>query len=108
MKLVLLLFVFFFSSRRRHTRCALVTGVQTGALPISLDKQLAKADSDLERKSSDTAKKKAELALPAKPTESWHGSPPGKDKAKEKLENARDMAADGKEDGCMQIGRAHV
>src|SRR3546814_20267509 len=27
----------FFSSRRRHTRCALVTGVQTCALPISLD-----------------------------------------------------------------------
>src|SRR3546814_6445322 len=27
-------FVFFFSSRRRHTRCALVTGVQTCALPI--------------------------------------------------------------------------
>src|SRR3546814_9693551 len=33
--LVLCLFVlFFFSSRRRHTRCALVTGVQTCALPI--------------------------------------------------------------------------
>src|SRR3546814_10343470 len=32
----LLLFIcfFFFSSRRRHTRCALVTGVQTCALPI--------------------------------------------------------------------------
>src|SRR3546814_826282 len=29
-----LIFVFFFSSRRRHTRCALVTGVQTCALPI--------------------------------------------------------------------------
>src|SRR3546814_10356860 len=29
-------FLFFFSSRRRHTRCALVTGVQTCALPISL------------------------------------------------------------------------
>src|SRR3546814_11027026 len=28
--------VFFFSSRRRHTRCALVTGVQTCALPIWL------------------------------------------------------------------------
>src|SRR3546814_4265494 len=28
------LFLFFFSSRRRHTRCALVTGVQTCALPI--------------------------------------------------------------------------
>src|SRR3546814_10566608 len=26
---------FFFSRRRRHTRCALVTGVQTCALPIS-------------------------------------------------------------------------
>src|SRR3546814_14168272 len=28
--------IFFFSSRRRHTRCALVTGVQTCALPICL------------------------------------------------------------------------
>src|SRR3546814_2684356 len=28
--------MFFFSSRRRHTRCALVTGVQTCALPISI------------------------------------------------------------------------
>src|SRR3546814_12405189 len=31
----MLLSFFFFSSRRRHTRCALVTGVQTCALPIS-------------------------------------------------------------------------
>src|SRR3546814_4465720 len=29
-----LLCLVFFSSRRRHTRCALVTGVQTCALPI--------------------------------------------------------------------------
>src|SRR3546814_6825280 len=29
-----MLVIFFFSSRRRHTRCALVTGVQTCALPI--------------------------------------------------------------------------
>src|SRR3546814_3905739 len=28
------MFLFFCSSRRRHTRCALVTGVQTCALPI--------------------------------------------------------------------------
>src|SRR3546814_7011206 len=28
--------IVFFSSRRRHTRCALVTGVQTCALPILL------------------------------------------------------------------------
>src|SRR3546814_11668951 len=32
---VFVFFYFFFSSRRRHTRCALVTGVQTCALPIS-------------------------------------------------------------------------
>src|SRR3546814_983132 len=31
---VFLFCFFFFSSRRRHTRCALVTGVQTCALPI--------------------------------------------------------------------------
>src|SRR3546814_7606307 len=33
---MMLCFVYFFfcSSRRRHTRCALVTGVQTCALPI--------------------------------------------------------------------------
>src|SRR3546814_2656128 len=31
----LILMFCFFSSRRRHTRCALVTGVQTCALPIS-------------------------------------------------------------------------
>src|SRR3546814_20874298 len=33
---MLVFVVFFFSSRRRHTRCALVTGVQTCALPILL------------------------------------------------------------------------
>src|SRR3546814_7064913 len=32
---LLLLICLFFSSRRRHTICALVTGVQTCALPIS-------------------------------------------------------------------------
>src|SRR3546814_9940921 len=31
---VIVVVCFFFSSRRRHTRCALVTGVQTCALPI--------------------------------------------------------------------------
>src|SRR3546814_8708388 len=33
--------LFFFSSRRRHTRCALVTGVQTCALPISRPRLVA-------------------------------------------------------------------
>src|SRR3546814_8577007 len=32
---MLVVLLVFFSSRRRHTRCALVTGVQTCALPIS-------------------------------------------------------------------------
>src|SRR3546814_880393 len=34
-RMVVCYIFFFFSSRRRHTRCALVTGVQTCALPIS-------------------------------------------------------------------------
>src|SRR3546814_4833413 len=34
LSVIYVLFCFFFSSRRRHTRCALVTGVQTCALPI--------------------------------------------------------------------------
>src|SRR3546814_4692659 len=38
---------FFFSSRRRHTRCALVTGVQTCALPIyELARHEGKGDED--------------------------------------------------------------
>src|SRR3546814_5064231 len=36
--------MFFFSSRRRHTRCALVTGVQTCALPISWHRALQHRD----------------------------------------------------------------
>src|SRR3546814_8642994 len=36
--------MFFFSSRRRHTRCALVTGVQTCALPISRTYLAARQD----------------------------------------------------------------
>src|SRR3546814_8739188 len=42
--------VFFVSSRRRHTRCALVTGVQTCALPIS------KADADVVSKAIESSR----------------------------------------------------
>src|SRR3546814_6715196 len=38
-KVVSYIVIFFFSSRRRHTRCVLVTGVQTCALPISMQTQ---------------------------------------------------------------------
>src|SRR3546814_5560476 len=44
---------FFFSSRRRHTRCALVTGVQTCALPISIP--LLETDADELSASADVA-----------------------------------------------------
>src|SRR3546814_6985943 len=37
---VVMLVFFVFSSRRRHTRCALVTGVQTCALPICCAEEL--------------------------------------------------------------------
>src|SRR3546814_10119252 len=37
---------FFFSSRRRHTICALVTGVQTCALPISFGDTLTVQSED--------------------------------------------------------------
>src|SRR3546814_11390283 len=39
-------FSFFFSSRRRHTRCTLVTGVQTCALPISIARRLHAASEE--------------------------------------------------------------
>src|SRR3546814_7693061 len=42
------MFVFFFSSRRRHSRCALVTGVQTCALPICT-RQMERVLSEAER-----------------------------------------------------------
>src|SRR3546814_11353484 len=41
--------MFFFSRRSRHTRCALVTGVQTCALPISAFDQIEVARRDVER-----------------------------------------------------------
>src|SRR3546814_3217035 len=41
-------FVFFFSSRRRHTRCALVTGVQTCALPIYLGAYISRNRIDMD------------------------------------------------------------
>src|SRR3546814_15372116 len=56
---------FFFSSRRRHTRCALVTGVQTCALPIYL------AENHLEIVVGDVAEPR--LGLDAKDFDSLAG-----------------------------------
>src|SRR3546814_11112671 len=44
---------FFFSSRRRHTRCALVTGVQTCALPICSPCESNQAEVQISALSSD-------------------------------------------------------
>src|SRR3546814_6288843 len=43
-----LIICFFFSSRRRHTRCALVTGVQTCALPIYIAQEVQRAYIDVQ------------------------------------------------------------
>src|SRR3546814_18853613 len=45
--------LFFFSSRRRHTMCALVTGVQTCALPISGGGQLIAVSASTNRSKAD-------------------------------------------------------
>src|SRR3546814_6061745 len=56
----MLLCLCFFSSRRRHTRCALVTGVQTCALPIC-NRALA----------TEAASRTVRLALIASIAEAW-------------------------------------
>src|SRR3546814_6788808 len=51
-----------FSSRRRHTRCALVTGVQTCALPILREKEkLTHTDKRRIQKAYNYLKKQAEV-----------------------------------------------
>src|SRR3546814_6525076 len=56
--------VYFFSSRRRHTRCALVTGVQTCALPIFLAAPRAARGQHLAAAYRRRARTKAVAALP--------------------------------------------
>src|SRR3546814_1930059 len=60
----ILSYSFFFSSRRRHTRCALVTGVQTCALPICLAGGIAATlwQAGEARRSAELAKQEAENA----------------------------------------------
>src|SRR3546814_4909312 len=61
---------FFFSSRRRHTRCALVTGVQTCALPICPRIEIGVADRnprpvDAQRQSGNKARGQKRTERPA-------------------------------------------
>src|SRR3546814_10375242 len=55
--------IFFFSSRRRHTRCALVTGVQTCALPISSARATCPISSSLAAEGMVAGSLSAERAL---------------------------------------------
>src|SRR3546814_14200667 len=72
---------FLFSSRRRHTRCALVTGVQTCALPISLVHLLEVGDQLL-------------LALLGDPGRGEHPAPVGEDQVDTGLLEGRELAED--------------
>src|SRR3546814_10051198 len=54
--------LFFFSSRRRHTRCAVVTGVQTCALPISARDGVEDRVAGLDAGADDYVTKPFELA----------------------------------------------
>src|SRR3546814_3373874 len=59
-----LVVLFFFSSGRRHTRCAVVTGVQTCALPIFVEAD-AEPPLDLQRERHPLQRVDAEIELQA-------------------------------------------
>src|SRR3546814_10310086 len=97
------LVVFFFSSRRRHTRCALVTGVQTCALPI-LHGAWEEAQTNLQKRFEDKVEK----------LQRGDELPPGVLKmvkvfvaVKRKLQPGDKMAGRHGNKG-VKIGRAHV
>src|SRR3546814_9907709 len=58
--------ILFFSSRRRHTRCALVTGVQTCALPISV-RRAGKAARQARRLGLPSGLRRGRVSLPPRP-----------------------------------------
>src|SRR3546814_10114580 len=66
---------FFFSSRRRHTRCALVTGVQTCALPISYSYPCALRIEALARASNVALAWRPFLLGPIFGAQGWNDSP---------------------------------
>src|SRR3546814_2514704 len=90
---------FFFSSRRRHTRCALVTGVQTCALPILWD-----TDAGLAAEKLRLVEKVIQgrdftvIAEGMNAVEAWLGSLPG-----HVYGNVRQPPI-----STLKIGRAHV
>src|SRR3546814_7671722 len=88
---------FFFSSRRRHTRCALVTGVQTCALPISLRKVVCTPP-----RSSGVVAVRAPINPPARLGNSSAGLRESRGRESRKAEDTHSLIR------CNEIGRAHV
>src|SRR3546814_8633739 len=68
--------LFFFSSRRRHTRCALVTGVQTCALPISPAIRAPVLSGHAGRYRSAPAAKRSSCNRPGRPRRPDNGGSP--------------------------------
>src|SRR3546814_21042356 len=68
---------FFFSSRRRHTRCALVTGVQTCALPIfdPAWPKMSIADANAELTDPGARFEMETVAVGGIPTRVWKNAP---------------------------------
>src|SRR3546814_6631708 len=61
--------LFFFSSRRRHTRCALVTGVQTCARPIYPDRSVPRDTGPLARAADEIRASRNPLSPDATPND---------------------------------------
>src|SRR3546814_9178790 len=67
---------FFFSSRRRHTRCALVTGVQTCALPIWASHWSYEAERPLSRRQGESLLVEPGTPLRGVQIDAGHGAAP--------------------------------
>src|SRR3546814_10817974 len=88
---------FFFSSRRRHTRCALVTGVQTCALPIYMEAQDRRFPFDPVHPLMSQPIIEACLSVP-----SWEACRGGSDRSFTRRAFTGDLPP------TVKIGRAHV
>src|SRR3546814_7851955 len=109
---------FFVSSRRRHTTCALVTGVQTCALPIFLGfagKDIADSRELARVVAQHPADSEAEMTLwrdgSEQTVEVVTGEQPAPEQMAEALGPSRDSSYHSSELNAQlatQIGRAHV
>src|SRR3546814_8409787 len=108
---------FFFASRRRHTRCALVTGVQTCALPICRIEDSARRISDIVSLIDEIAFQTNLLALNAS-VEAARAGEAGKGfavvaqevraLAQRSANTSQDIKALITESNAQEIGRAHA